>query len=569
MLRISRASSVWLPLLLSLFVARGAAEAASGLGFLQSLRDGLGELDNLRGVSALVVSPDGKNLYAAATDDDSLIVFSRSTQTGLLSFLEAQIAGTGGVEGIHRVKAVAVSPDGANVYTASSRDDAVAVFRRAPATGALTFVERKRDGVDDVLNGLNGAAAVAVSPDNLFVYVCGYDDDALTVFARNPQTGALTFVEVQQNEMFGVSGLNGVRAVTVSADGTHVYAAADRADSLTVFRRNIADGRLTFLERKEDTPDGSVDGLDLASALVVSPDGNHVYSAGSRDDAIGIFSRSAATGLLTFVSVVRDGVGDVEGLFGVKGLAMAPDGTHVYAAGADDNAVTVFERDATTGALTFAGAHLDGVGDVTDLAGVQGVALSPDGNNLYVAGTSADAITVFSTHCADGTLDPDEQCDDGNSATGDGCSPGCRIECTSVTGCDDADICTEERCRDGECANPRCGFDGSLCELVDSGPVLEDEPTCAPLPPKLRRVIVTRLNRAGRLIQKAKRRGNPDLEKLVARVSTEVEAIEKRAVRLEKSHRIPVTCRDTVQRGISALSHSLEDMLLHQQSCAP
>jgi cysteine-rich repeat protein len=355
----------------------------------------------------------------------------------------------------------------------------------------------------------------------------------------------------------------------VSADGTHLYAAADRADSLTVFRRNTTDGRLTFLERKQDALDNSIDGLDLVSAVVLSPDGKHVYSAGTRDDAIGIFSRDAATGLLTFMAVVRDGVDPVEGLFGVRGLAMAPDGSHVYAAGTDDNAVTVFERDATTGALTFAGTHVDGVGDVRDLAGVQAVAISADGSTLYAAGTSADAVAIFSTRCADGTLDPDEQCDDGNSATGDGCSAGCRIECTAAAGCDDADICTEERCRGGECSNPRCGFDGSLCALVDSGPVLQDEPTCAPLPPKLRRVIVKRLNRAARLIQKAKRRGNPDLSKLGDQISNEIGAIEKRAGRLEKNHRIPVACRDAIVRETAALSDLLEDMILHRESCAP
>jgi len=241
MLRISRAC-LWLLLVFSLLAARQTAEAANGLSFLQSLRNGLGELDNLRGVSALAVSPDGKNVYAAAPDDDALVVFSRSP-TGRLSFLEAQVEGTNGVEALHRVRAVTVSPDGTSVYTASSRDDAIAVFRRDPSTGALTFVERKRDAVDDVANGLDGASAVTVSPDSLWVYACGYDDDAIVVFARDPATGALTFVELQMNNVFGVQGLNGVRAVTVSPDGTHLYAAADRADSLTVFRRNVTDGK--------------------------------------------------------------------------------------------------------------------------------------------------------------------------------------------------------------------------------------------------------------------------------------------------------------------------------------
>ena len=45
----------------------------------------------------------------------------------------------------------------------------------------LTFVERKHDGVGGV-DGLNNAAGVAVSPDNLTVYITGFADDAVAVF---------------------------------------------------------------------------------------------------------------------------------------------------------------------------------------------------------------------------------------------------------------------------------------------------------------------------------------------------------------------------------------------------
>jgi hypothetical protein len=40
-----------------------------------------------------------------------------------------------------------------------------------------------QDGVDGV-NGLNGAASVAVSPDSAHVYVSGYNDDGVAVFAK-------------------------------------------------------------------------------------------------------------------------------------------------------------------------------------------------------------------------------------------------------------------------------------------------------------------------------------------------------------------------------------------------
>jgi len=55
------------------------------------------------------------------------------------------------------------------------------VFSRDTATGALTFVGVRQDGVGGV-DGLAGAASVTVSPDNRHVYVAGSNDDAVAVF---------------------------------------------------------------------------------------------------------------------------------------------------------------------------------------------------------------------------------------------------------------------------------------------------------------------------------------------------------------------------------------------------
>ena len=62
----------------------------------------------------------------------------------------------GGVSGLSGADDVGVSPDGDNVYVASFRDNAVAVFARDPMTASLTFLQEERDGV----NGVDGLAGV-------------------------------------------------------------------------------------------------------------------------------------------------------------------------------------------------------------------------------------------------------------------------------------------------------------------------------------------------------------------------------------------------------------------------
>ena len=63
----------------------------------------------------------------------------------------------------------------------------MAIFQNAETEGNL--------GV----SGLDGSAAVTLSPDGNFVYVAGNNDDAIVVFERNQTTGMLTFVQKIEN----------------------------------------------------------------------------------------------------------------------------------------------------------------------------------------------------------------------------------------------------------------------------------------------------------------------------------------------------------------------------------
>jgi len=173
------------------------------------------------------------------------------------------------------------------------------------------------------------------------VYVTGSADDAVAAFCRDAATGALTFLEVQKDGVGGVDGLWFANSVTVSPDGTNVYATGERDGAVAVFSRDGTTGALTFVEVQKDG-EGGVDGLRGASSVTVSPDGARVYVTGSADDAVAVFSRNETTGELTFLEVHKDGIGGVDGLDYAKSVTVSPDGAHVYAAGWADDALTVF-----------------------------------------------------------------------------------------------------------------------------------------------------------------------------------------------------------------------------------
>ncbi|MBP9143729.1 MAG: beta-propeller fold lactonase family protein [Thermoanaerobaculia bacterium] len=374
-------------------------------GFLTFIEaESLALIEALYGVSGLAVSPDGAHLYATGQFDDAISVFSRNSTNGALTFVEVlrdgDVQGAATIDGLDGAESVAVSPDGAHVYTAGFNDGAVAVFARTPATGQLTYVETHKDlSLGGTASGLLGASSIAMSADGGSLYVASFTSDAVAHFQRDtvvasPTYGALTFQTAVIDNAPGVNGLDGATSVRLSPNGDHLYVASSVEKAIAVFSRDGGTGALTWVEAKFDGQ-GGANGLDGVNGLALSVDGQNLYATGAAEDALAVFGRDDSTGALTFRNMLVDGVDGIDGLDGVSSVQVSFDGRYVFAGGYLDDSLDVFGRDAATGDLTLLERHRNGFSGETGLARVIELAVSADDQHIYGAGQNDDAIAVF------------------------------------------------------------------------------------------------------------------------------------------------------------------------------
>jgi 6-phosphogluconolactonase (cycloisomerase 2 family) len=390
--------------------------------------------DGLQRNEGMTLSPDGTSAYVAADDDDAVTALARDPGSGALTPVGCVDDNDTGADdcaqsadGLAGAHSVTVSPDGKSVYVTADFDDAVAVFKRDPASGALTPKgcvqdnDSATDGCAQSTDGLDGAHSVVVSPDGRWVYVASEWDEAIVRFRRSLRSGALTPIDCIDDNDTGaddcaqsIDGLARVHQIALSPDGNSLYAAAIVDDSVVRFKRKtngvlVPKGCIQDNDTGTDGCTRQTNGLEGARALTVSPDGSSLYVGASGDDAVVHLTRDTTSGGLHPGGCVDDNdTGDddcpqsADGLDYPQSVAVSPDGASLYVAGLRDDAMVVLTRDVGTGALTPQGCIDDNDTGADDCAqstdgldGAASVSVSPDGGFVYIASIFDDAVVGF------------------------------------------------------------------------------------------------------------------------------------------------------------------------------
>jgi 6-phosphogluconolactonase (cycloisomerase 2 family) len=303
--------------------------------------------------------------------------------------------GIGDTQGLNGARDVVVTGDGKDVYVAGYDSDAVAHFRQQPGSGAYDFGDMVADSQPGVIH-LDGPQALALSPDEGYVYVAAAAGDALVVLERDATSGELSFDMAAIDNVGTHDYLDGAYDLVVSSNGRHIYVASIEEDSVAHYEHDRVAGTLSL---RSVVADGTgVFGLIKANGLAISPDGRHVLAAGRQSGAVAVLPVDPTHGTLSFHAMWD--YNDISELSGARAVTISPDGRRVYVAAQYADAVVAFARDAATGDLTFLEAFRDSFGGVEGIDTANGLALSADGRHLYVAGYGDAALAIFHTRAS-------------------------------------------------------------------------------------------------------------------------------------------------------------------------
>jgi DNA-binding beta-propeller fold protein YncE len=210
--------------------------------------------------TSVVVSPDGRNVYAASDREgvDSVAIFTRDPSTGALAHnhgrsgcvAQDRRAGCLRRKALRYITDLAISPDGRDLYVATGYPGpgAVAIFERRPS-GALAQQRGRAGCVSE--NGSHGdcrkeralsqSSELAVSPDGGNIYVASLT--GLSILVRH-QSGALTqdpgkrsCISSFNRKCQRARAIEGATGVAVSPDAADVYVTSVDFNSVVALRR--------------------------------------------------------------------------------------------------------------------------------------------------------------------------------------------------------------------------------------------------------------------------------------------------------------------------------------------
>jgi 6-phosphogluconolactonase len=289
--------------------------------------------------SFLAKSPDGRFLYAVAEGrTGALHAFAIGADDTLAPLNTRPSEGPGPCD-------IAVSPDALLVAAANysggsvvvyaladdgSLGDKVAFFQNTHASNAHPDRQKKPH-----------AHGVTWSPDGRLLLVPDLGGDRVYIYSRDLGATAVTTNLAQP--WLDLPPSSGPRHAQFSPDGQHLYIINELANTVAVVAFDPAAATLAIIEIVPTLP-ADFTGQTKTAEIVIHPAGHTVYASNRGHDSLAVFARDPATGRLSargHVSVPKN----------PRHFALSPDARWLLSAGQDADRVAVFAVSPADGRL--------------------------------------------------------------------------------------------------------------------------------------------------------------------------------------------------------------------------
>jgi len=295
-------------------------------------------------------SPDKRHLYSLAevpgpggSPSEAIETYAVDAVSGGLTVVGERVAP--GSEGCH----ISVDPSGKCVLTANYGGQYVEVF---PILADSTVGERScivrhaGSGPNHSRQESAHPHSVNVDPSGRFAIVADLGLDRVYVYRLDAEKGTLS---PNDPPFARVAPGSGPRHFAFHPDGRHAFVINELVGSITAFNWDGEKGILSPYDTVSILRADYSGSTNTSAEVVVGRSGKFVYGSNRGDDSIVVSAFDPATGKLTFVQRMTDGIKVP------RNYAIDPSGTWLVCGNLKANTATVYRIDAETGRLTLNG----------------------------------------------------------------------------------------------------------------------------------------------------------------------------------------------------------------------
>jgi 6-phosphogluconolactonase len=317
--------------------------------------------------SFLALDPTRTHLYSVNEvgkfDDKptgSVSAFALDAASGALTLINQESSGGNGPAHL------SVDRAGRTVLVANYGGGSVAALPIGPGgrlEAAASVIKHQGSSVHPKRQTKPYGHSINMDPANTFAYAADLGADRIFIYRLDPKTSALAPATPASAAL---SPGSGPRHMSFHPGGKYAYVINELALTVTVFSRDPSSGALTEVQTISTLPAGQVADPAFSTAeVVVHPSGKFLYGSNRGHDSLVVFAIDEATGKLTLVQH-EPTQGSTP-----RGFGIDPTGRYLLAGNQRSDSLVAFRIDAASGRLTPTGQVVK-IGSPVSVVYVQG-----------------------------------------------------------------------------------------------------------------------------------------------------------------------------------------------------